>query len=400
MSDETETLFTGYTGRMSLVLSLGWLVALLGRSVLSPLLPSIIDTLVISSFEAGLGLTVMMGLHAAIQYPAGTFSDHLSRTTVLMASLCVLLVGFALLTVATTYVLFLGGVALVGLGTGLYFTPQRAMLSDLFVERRGQAFGINFAAGSLGSALSAGVAVVVLSVAMWQTAFIPLVMALLGITLLLHHWSRESYSFKWVTPDVGGTLNRIRSSTQLTWLIVAYALFSFTWQGMVGFLPTYLQTVKGFSPTLASAGFALLFVVAIIVMPIAGNVSDTIPRPTVAVAGLLFGVIGLLGLLLLTPTLAIAAGIIVFAVGIRAYPPVMQAHIMDLVPDKSTGGDFGAIKTLYTLFGSLGPMYVGLITQHATYNVAFGGLGVCLLLSIGITLWLNRQEGVTYRARV
>ena len=398
MTEHRERLLTGYPGRMSLVLSLGWLVALLGRGVLSPLLPAIIDSLSISPGQAGLALTVMMALHSAVQYPAGSFSDHLSRTTVLAVSLSVLALGFSLLTVATSYPLFLVGVGAVGVGTGLYFTPQRAMLSDLFEERRGQAFGINFSAGSVGSALSAGVAVVVLGVGAWRTAFVPLVAATLVVLLLLHLNSRESYDFGWVTPDVGGTVGRIRDSTRLPPLILAYALFSFAWQGVVGFLPTYLQAEKALSPALASAGFALLFVVAIVVMPVAGNLSDRVPRPTVAVAGLGLGVLGLLLLLFSTPLVAIAAGIVVFAVGIRAYPPVMQAHIMDLVPDENTGGDFGAIKTAYTLFGSLGPLYVGFASQWAGYGAAFAGIAACLGLSIAITVWSNARAGGTARA--
>jgi MFS family permease len=377
---------------MSLILSFGWLVALLGRGVLSPLLPSIIDTLSITSTQAGLGLIVMMALHSIIQYPAGSFSDHLTRTTILAGSLSVLSFGFLILSASMTYISFLAGVAAVGLGTGLYFTPQRAMLSDLFEERRGQAFGLNFSAGSVGSALSAGVAVVVLSVATWRAAFLPLVVATLVVLIALHLQSRESYELAWVTPDVASTVGRIRASPELVWLIVAYALFSFTWQGVFGFLPTYLQVGKAFTPTIASAGFALLFVVAIVVMPIAGNISDRISRPTVAIVGLSLGILGLVALVFTASIPAVAAGIVLFAVGVRAFPPVMQAHIMDLVPDENTGGDFGAIKTVYTLLGSAGPLYVGFVSEWATYSVAFGGLVACLVLSVLILVYSTNRR--------
>lgn len=392
MANQThnETVFTGYTGRMSLILSFGWLVALLGRGVLSPLLPAIIDSLAISPFRAGLVLSVMMALHSLIQYPAGAFSDHLSRTTVLATSLSVLTVGFALLALSTTYWLFFLGGAFVGLGTGLYFTPQRSMLSDLFVEQRGRAFGVNFAAGSLGSALSAGLAILVLGAWVWQTAFVPLVALSLVVLVLLHTASRESYVWAWVKPDVSGTVTRIVNSRELVGLILAYALFSFTWQGIVGFLPTYLQTTKALSPTLASLGFALLFVVAMVVMPVAGNISDSFSRPVVAIAALGCAVVGLAGLLAASLSPLVFVAIVVFAVGIRAYPPVMQAHLMDLVPDESTGGDFGAIKTVYTLIGSSGPLYVGFVSGVASYTVAFAGLLVSLLVSIGISVWLRR----------
>ena len=390
MATQDETVFTGYTGRMSLILSFGWLVALLGRGVLSPLLPAIIDSLAISSFQAGLVLSVMMALHSLVQYPAGAFSDHLSRTTVLATALCVLTTGFGLLALSNTYWQFFLGGAFVGLGTGLYFTPQRSMLSDLFVEQRGRAFGVNFAAGSLGSALSAGLAIVVLATWAWQRSFLPLVVLSLLVLALLHTSSRESYVLGWVKPDVVGTISRIVNSRELVGVIVAYALFSFTWQGIVGFLPTYLQTTKTLSPTFASVGFALLFVVAMIVMPLAGNVSDSVSRPLVAAAALGCAVVGLAGLLAASLLPLVFATIVVFAVGVRAYPPVMQAHLMDLVPDESSGGDFGAIKTIYTLIGSVGPLYVGFVSGIATYTFAFAGLLVSLLASLVISVWLTR----------
>lgn len=394
MALENESLLTGYTGRIALVLSLGWFVALLGRSLLSPLLPTIIESLSISPFQAGLVLSVMMALHSIVQYPAGTFSDELTCTTVLVGSLGVLVIGFAVLTIATNYLLFLLGGIFVGLGTGLYYTPQRSMLSNLFVERRGRAFGVNFAAGSLGSALSAGVAVVVLAVSVWQRSFLPLAILAFLVLLLLHLWSRESYVVERVRPDVGDTLGRIQGSTQLMGLIVTYALFSFTWQGVVGFLPTYLQSVKDLSPTLANAGFALLFVVAMIVMPFAGKLSDSVSRPLVAIAALTCAVIGLGILVTLSGLSVVFVAIVVFAVGVRAYPPVMQAHIMDIVPEDTAGGDFGAIKTIYTFIGSAGPMYVGFISGIASYTVAFAGLLVALAASIVISLWMRRREPV------
>lgn len=391
MSNQSGTVFTGYTGRISMTLSFGWLVALLGRGVLSPLLPAIIDSVSITAFQAGGVLTLMMILHSIVQYPAGAFSDQLSRTTVLVASLAVLTLGFAVLVVTTSYWLLLTGAGLIGLGTGLYFTPQRSMLSDLFVERRGRAFGINFAAGSLGSALSGGLAIVVLARATWQQAFVPLVFMTVFVLFLLHTWSREEYVFDWVTPDVGDTVRRIAKSTELRWLIVAYALFSFTWNGIVGFLPVYLQATKALSPAFASAGFTLLFVVAMVVMPLAGNLSDSIARPKIAMAALATAVAGLSVLVLTTAVPVVFFAIMLFAVGIRAYPPVMQAHLMDIVPDENTGGDFGAIKTVYTLIGSSGPLFVGFVAGNSSYDVAFGGLLASLVLSIGISLWLSRK---------
>lgn len=70
----------------------------------------------------------------------------------------------------------------------------------------------------------------------------------------------------------------------------------------------------------------------------------------------------------------------------------MQAYLFDYLSDDTIGGDFGAIKTVYTGIGSFGPAFVGIVADKASYSVAFGPLIVCLLASIGILLLLSRRE--------
>jgi MFS family permease len=131
-----ERLFRGYSGRIVVTLSLGWLTAQLGRFLLPPLLPAIIRDLSISASEAGLALTLMWGSYASVQYFGGRLSDGVGRKTVLVAGLSILCIGFGLLALSGTYWSMLAALTLAGLGSGLYFIPSQALLSDLFVARR------------------------------------------------------------------------------------------------------------------------------------------------------------------------------------------------------------------------------------------------------------------------
>ncbi|MDY6819310.1 MAG: MFS transporter [Halobacteriales archaeon] len=391
--DGEERLVTGHSGRLSLLLSLGWLATLLGREALPPLLPDIIAALNITSSQAGVALTLMWGLYALMQYPSGRLADGLSRTTVLVVSLVILILGFVLLSVVGSYVAFLFAVALIGIGAGLYFVPTRALLSDLFVERRAQAFGIQMAAGGLGSALAAGVAVAAITVATWQTAFLPAIVGLIVVFAFLHRWSHEPYVIDRVSLDLRGTGSRVFATTELRWVVIAYSLFAVTWSGVIGFLPTFLRAEKALSPALASSAFALIFIVAIIIGPISGNLGDRFDHTSVAAAALTLGLIGLAAVIYAPSLPVILLGVVVFAAGLRSYPPVMQAYLMDAFPDDSMGGDFGAIKAIYTGVGSLGPSYIGFVAQEATYVVAFSGLVVALLAAVGIILWLMYSRG-------
>ncbi|MDY6819470.1 MAG: MFS transporter [Halobacteriales archaeon] len=396
-ADETDTdagLLTGYSGRIVLLVAFGWFSILLGRQALPPLLPTIIEVLRISPARAGVALTVLMGLYSLLQYPAGRLSDALSRTTLLIASIGGMILGFGLLGTVTNYPQLLAGAAVLGVSSSFYFTPSRALLSDLFVERRGQAFGIQTTAGMGGAALAAGVAVGALRYATWQAAFLPTIVLLVGVGILLHRWSHEPYvlSRDDLDFDFRGTVGRLLFQPRIRRLLFMRALTAFTFQGIVGFLPTFLQVEKGFSTTLASASFALVFVVGSVMGPLAGRLSDLFPRLRVVLGALFVGIIGLLGMLLGGAAAVVIVSIVAMSMGLASLFPVMGAYFMDLFPDRSVGGDFGAAKTVFSGLGSIGPTYVGIVAASRSYTIAFAGLLVLLVLAVGVLLTLQSPD--------
>ncbi len=384
---DDEHLFGGYAGRLLLAASLGWLAIQCGRLLVSPLLPAIIENLRISEIQAGVALSVIWGLYALLQFPSGRLSDRLSRKTLLVAGLVFVAVGFVLLASAPTYLLFLAGAAVVGVGAGLYPTAARALVSDLFVERRGQAFGVHTSSGDMGGVAAAGLATLALAVAVWRAAWIPVLVVLAAVAVALHWWSREEYVVARADLAAAATARRLLGSGDLRWLLVAYTLYAFSWQAATGFLPTYLQVGKAFSAGVANAGFAALFVVGVVVKNLAGGLSDRVPRSKVAPAALGLAALGLVAVVVSTTPVAVTAGVVAFAAGLMAFPPVMQAYLMDAFPDDSAGGDLGATRTIYIGIGALGPTYVGGVASAASYDVAFAGLVGCLAVSAGLVAW-------------
>ena len=390
---DEEKLFTGDVGRLSLTFGVGVLTLNAGRQAISPLLPTIIADLGITPSQAGMALTAMGAAFAAVQYVSGRATDELSRKAVLVPSLAVVCLGLVLLSVTTSYPLLVASTTVIGLGAGAYVISMRISLSDLFVDRRGEAIGLNTAAGQLGNVTAAGLAVATIAVATWRTAFLPVAAVLALVVVALHAWGHDTYSVGRIDLDVGGTFRRILVMPHIRWLLLAYALVIFTWQGVVGFLPTLLQVDKGLSPTLASGGFALLFAVGMVVQPFGGRLSDRFSRIGVAGGALVVGTLGVGLLVTSSSTVFVGAGVALLAAGMMTFPPVTQAYLLDLFPASSMGGDFGAFRTLYKLLASLGPTYVGLVAERASYTVAFGGFGVCLLTSAAILLVLTSGRG-------
>lgn len=366
---------------MLALLSVGLAIARLGRRALPPLLPTIIADLSITPLQAGVALSLASATFALLQFPSGRLSDKLNRKTVLLASLSILIVGSLLLSISTTYILLLIGAAVIGIGEGLYGAADRGLLSDLFVEKRGIAFGIHTTFSDIGGIVAAGLATVALAFGVWQTAFLPAVVGLAVLTFLLYCSGREPVSIERVSLETRETVGRLFGQRRFRLLLVAYSLFAITSQGFIGFLPTLLQADQGFSPGLASLAFASMFATGVVARPIAGRLSDFRHRLPIAGLGLLIGAFGIFVLLTAVSPIMAGVGIVIFAAGQKAFPPTMQAFLMDAFPDASMAGDLGATRTVYIGIGSLGPAYVGYVGSRLSYTVAFIGFIAAFLLA-------------------
>lgn len=383
-SETTERLATGYSGRLFLVLSVGWIGIEVSRGVLPPLLPTIIDDLAITPFEAGAVLTVLWATYALTHYPGGRLADRLSRKTVLVTGLLAIAGGLVLLAAALSYPLLLLGVSVMGAAGGLYSVSTRAKTADLYVARRAQAFGIQMSFARLGGAVAAGVAVAVLAVGTWRSAFLPIAVFMVLVALALHRWLREPYVFERIDMGVFETGRRVFGKSSIRYVLVAYVLWTFAMQGVIGFLPTFLLIEKGFSTALASGGFAVVYVVGVVAGPLAGVVGDRHDKVLTAAAAIVLATVGLAAMVWADSSTIIILCIVLFALGIWSFPPVMQATLMDIFDDVSMGGDFGAAKTVWAMLGSLGPSYVGYVAGGWTYGLAFLGLVGTLVLCLGL----------------
>lgn len=181
---DEEQLLRGYTGRVFLLLlTLVYLAMKTGQRLLPPLLPLIVDDFGITPFVAGVGLSLMTIVRAVLQYLSGRFSDGLSRATILLAAFGLNVTGFVLLVATPTYLTFLAAVCVLGSAIGLFDTSARALISDLFYEKRRRAFGLHTLPGDLAGIVAAGMAVV-LTVRTWRTAFVPSIGVLVLAVLL------------------------------------------------------------------------------------------------------------------------------------------------------------------------------------------------------------------------
>jgi predicted MFS family arabinose efflux permease len=352
----------------------------LAKRILPPLLPAIIGDLGITTFMAGVALSLLRLATASMEYPGGRFADQLSRTTVVLVSLGFAVVAVTALALSRSYAVFLVAVAILGMALGLYIPSSRTLLSDLFREKRGRAFGLNMVGSDLSGILAAGLAVWIVSVATWRGAFLPLALVLLPLPFVLYRLSTEPVTVERVEFGLVETAGRVFRSSSTRWLLVVYSLFVVGTSGVTSFLPTFLIEVQEVSFAFASASFALVYVGGLVSRPVSGTLSDRLPRPLVA-GGSFLVTAGGLALVVFAPLPAAAVvGVVVFAVGQKGIPPALQAHLMDRFSDESMGSDFGAFRAVYKAAGSLGPGITGFVASGYGFVPAFLVLAAMFLL--------------------
>lgn len=377
-----ERLLRGYTGRIFVLITVTFIAVKTGQRLLPPLLPLIVEDLHLTAAAAGLALSLMEFMRALLQYPSGRYADQLSRKTVLLTSLGLAVCGFVLIAATPVELAFFLGIVVIGAAVGLWDPADRALVSDLFHEKRGRAFGFHLMGSDVSGMLAAVMATLV-AAATWRLAFFPPLVVLLPGTVLIFLWVREPLRFDWVPLDVRSTGFRLLEDTYIRGSLVIFTLIVFAIQGITGFLPIFLIEVHDFSFGLASLSFGLLYATGIVIRPITGGLSDVVPRLAV-VSGLSFlGGAGVMLLVFGTGPAVVIAGVIGYAIGNRGFGPPLQAYLMDKFPDDSMAGDIGAIRATYTVIGSGGPAFVGFTAEGLGLRVAFAAM-VGLFVAAGL----------------
>src|SRR5436190_7905976 len=176
------------------------------------------------------------------------------------------------------------------------------------------------------------------------------------------------------------------------WAIaIANAFVYFVRYGLVNWIPTSLQTAKGFSFSQSSIGWALYEWAAIPGTIACGWVSDRVFHGRRAPATILFMSLTLCAVVVYWlngsgPLWIDYAALI--AIGFLIYGPIMiiGLHALDLVPKKAAGTAAGFTGFFGYVFGSaIAGSGVGWIADRWGWNGVFVTMVACCLLAIGFS---------------
>jgi OPA family glycerol-3-phosphate transporter-like MFS transporter len=176
------------------------------------------------------------------------------------------------------------------------------------------------------------------------------------------------------------------------WAIaVANAFVYFVRYGVVNWIPTYLQTAKGFSFGESSTGWALYEFAAIPGTIACGWMSDRVFKGQRAPATILFMSLTLVAVVVYWlngsgPLWIDYAAL--FAIGFLIYGPIMiiGLHALDLVPKQAAGTAAGFTGFFGYVFGSaISGSGVGWIADHWGWRGVFATMVACCVLTIAFS---------------
>ncbi|WP_433189815.1 MFS transporter [Actinoallomurus sp. CA-150999] len=364
---------------MLVMATLGFAVNFWAWALLSPLGPRFKDALHLGSLEQALLVAVPVLVGSVGRIPVGALTDRFGGRVMfplVSAATIVPVLYLGLAGHSSIGELELGGFFL-GIG-GTAFAVGVPFLNQWFPpERRGLAIGV-FGVGMGGTAISALTTVKMVDA--WGTATPFAVSAILlaayavAAALVLREAPGRTAPTEPLVRRLVGTA-RLR----VTWQ--ASALYAVVFGGYVAFsvyLPTYLKTEYGLGPADAANRMAGFVVLAVVMRPVGGWLSDRLGPVRVLTVSLGLVTVGAAVQAFTLPLMPVGTiAFLVMAAALGAGSGATFALVAILAPADKVGAVTGVVGAAGGLGGFVPPLVMGSI-----YG-AYGGYGVGLgLLSI------------------
>lgn len=369
--------------------TLGFAITFWAWALLNPLAPSLREQLGLDSFEQAVLIAVPVIVGSIGRIPVGALTDRFGARVMfpLMALLTVIPVLF-LGNVADTYAQYLAGGFLLGLG-GTTFAIGIPFVNSWFPPaRRGTALGL-FGMGMGGTAIAA-FTTVQLTEAYGPSFPFNLVAVLLAVyaasAWLVLRDKRDR-------PRVGGSwIARAWATLKLRPTIELALLYAVSFGGFVAlsvYLPTYLKTTYSLTQADAAMRTAGFVVLAVIMRPIGGWLSDrTHPVKVLSASYALAVVLALLASLEMQLFPLGTAAFLGLAAVLGLGTGGVFALVSRLAPADRVGSVTGVVGAAGGLGGFFPPLLMGAVYgMTGDYSIGFVLLAVAALLALGYT-WL------------
>ena len=357
-------------------------------------------------------VTIMLSAYYLPSYALGILADRMSRKKLLVYGLVINALAFIGLAFSPSYGWAMASVVIAGIGGSSYHPAATAMIARLFPKDTGRALGlagigsgVGFFLGPLYTGWRAATLEPALGAVAWRRPVLELgIMGLLAAGLFAWLASEEAVA---IENEKTSLPTKLFPTTALWFFFIIACLFislrDFAGNAMASLSSLFLQNARGFDTGRAGFAVSALFVGSVVGNPLLSALSDRRRRRWITVT-LGMGAI----LIILLPH--VSSGwtlpcLLTFGFFFLASFPIIEAALMQSVPDEVRGRVFGFYVMITGFVGALAPWVVGLymrqmgdtasdVRNYFNAYAAVGGLGLLALAGLPCLHAIRKREHI------
>lgn len=379
-----------------LLCSVGGLAIFSSTIAKNPVLPILAQQLGATPATIGViaAASTLTGILAS--FPAGLFSDYWGRKPLLLiAGVVFCTAPLAYLLVSTPWQLAVVR-AYHGLATAILGPVAMAYVTDLAPTHRGERLGWYSSVTLGGRAVAPIVGGLLLTISIWQSVYavcaLTGILALLGMKLLPNKSSRTKRNRE-ARKNLSSTapaINKVLSHRTILFTSLVEAAQFLAFGAVEAFLPLYALSV-GIDKAAVGLLFGSQVGVKVLARPLMGRISDRHGRKRQIVVGLLLTSVATWLLCQTKSVILLLFICAVFGLGIAIASAATSALVADLAPANSRGTALGVMSTIMDVGQASGPIVLGFILMHTSYQIGFTVVGG-LVLTAAVVFALTATE--------
>ena len=367
-----------------------WYLNFSTRTIFSPILPLIEDSLLLSHGKAGgLFISLSVGYSLALLATGRLTPAWGYKRTIVIGFLGVSLVFFGFQFVES-YVSFHLLFFLLGIATGTYIPSMLPIITETYESRNwGKAIGLHDSAASF-SIFSIPILMAYgLQFFSYKTPL--LLLGIVSLIFPLFFW-KVSVEPKKEPPQKGESYTGLFKKRTIWIMILFWILSSGSSMGVYSILPLYLIKERGIDFDLANQLLGISRAGGMAVPILIGFLVDRYGYRTILFLSLLMTGLSTIALSLSSPLSLIFISLTLQAVLSLGFFPVALATISKLAPLSSRSMVLGVIMSVGVGFGmGVTPFLLGLTADHFNFRVGILWLGVLTSLS-SLLVYLLKEE--------
>lgn len=385
---------------------LGWVLIYAGRSIVSPVMGEIRLSFGLTGAQTGGIMSLFFIAYTLLQIPSGILGDKVGRKLILVGGFFLYAISIGLVSLSTSYFMFIALWMFAGAAQGTYYGPQYALSSEA-IPKKWLALGsaIIGCGMSFGIALGYNLSSIMVSDygTTWKMPFFAVSLPIFALAILMFIFLKEKAPG--LDKDKPAGAQAVAGPKGSFWdlfknrnLVIAYFTIFCSIYGffvIITWLPYYLENERGMDKVHAANIASIVPWISIIGTIIFSYISDRLgKRKPIVLFMMPLSLIAIFGIVYSTSEATLIAALVLYGfIGKISLNPILLALCADYAPRTSLSTAFG----LYNFFGmsasTIAPFMTGYIADvTGSLNAAFYFAAVVTLLGVVAMLFVKETK--------